>query len=321
MSLTDKEYKTQIMEVIKSQEDKASTIASIQNAVLKDVSNDKKLQAKILSLIDELALQGKLAINGETVTKLSKSEKRGRSQKTELSQDLDNGDKKKKKSNNESESERLELWKNGEKAYNEGLLDDEYLSSNPDRITRLFVGNLHRKITEEQMKNAIDGITYIKWMTDKQSGQFYGSTFVEMKDPTAAIAAVMRDKQKLMGRSVTLDIYYYIIMIGITVIKSHYHRPLKIYYCPPRPGDVWPPKSLDSNGNNGPPVQRGARREKTPKPDGCKKLFVGNLSYEIDDDQICEFFKDCGKMVGLRWLSNKDTGEFRVWKTLINKVN
>jgi len=34
---------------------------------------------------------------------------------------------------------------------------------NPDGITRLFVGNLNRKITEDQLRNAIDGITHIKW--------------------------------------------------------------------------------------------------------------------------------------------------------------
>ena len=44
------------------------------------------------------------------------------------------------------------------------------------------------------------GITHIKWMTDKVTREFYGSTFVEMKDPTAAAAAVMLDKTKLLGR-------------------------------------------------------------------------------------------------------------------------
>lgn len=47
------------------------------------------------------------------------------------------------------------------------------------------------------------------------------------------------------------------------------------------------------------------------KPDGCKKLFMGNLAYEITDEAIVEFFKHCGQMVGLRWLTNKDTGDFR----------
>lgn len=58
-----------------------------------------------------------------------------------------------------------ELWKNGEQVYRENILTTEYLTSNPDSITRLFIGNLNRKINEEQLKSAIDGITHIKWFT------------------------------------------------------------------------------------------------------------------------------------------------------------
>ena len=63
-----------------------------------------------------------------------------------------------------------------------------------------LIGNLNRKITESQLFNAIEGITHIKWITDKLTQEFYGSTFVEMRDPQAAVNAVMMDKQKLMGR-------------------------------------------------------------------------------------------------------------------------
>ena len=145
-------------------------------------------------------------------------------------------------------------------------------------------------------------ITHIKWITDKTTKEFYGSTFLEMKNPAAAITAVLQDGTKFMG------------------------RPLKLYYCPPKPGDIWPPteksfngSKIKSNSNTPSPYgpQGGATggafvREKTPKPLHCKKLFAGNLSYEIDDDKIVEFFKSCGELVGLRWLVNQDSGEFRV---------
>jgi RNA recognition motif-containing protein len=182
-----------------------------------------------------------------------------------------------------------DLWKNGEQHWKDGTLDPEYLRTNPDRITRLFCGNLARKITEEDLMQRMEGITYIKWITDKTTGEFYGSSFLEMKDPQSAAAAVMQDKSKFMG------------------------RPLKIYYCPPRPGDVWPPH--DSRGG-GPGMRRNdnnpATKAKTEKPEGCKKLFAGNLSYDIDDDAVVDFFKDCGTLVGLRWLTRQETGEFRV---------
>lgn len=164
-----------------------------------------------------------------------------------------------------------------------------------DSITRLFCGNLSRKITEEELKAYLPGIVYIKWITDKETGEFYGSSFIEMKDPASAAMAVMQDKSKFMG------------------------RPLKIYYCPPRPGDQWPPKETQRGGKGGATAAAASSssgnppgREKTPKPEGCRKLYMGNLSYDIDDDTIVDFFKDCGTMIGLRWLTRKDTGEFRV---------
>lgn len=46
----------------------------------------------------------------------------------------------------------------------------------------------------------LEGITYIKWITDKETGEFYGSSFLEMKDPQAAATAVMQDRTKFMGR-------------------------------------------------------------------------------------------------------------------------
>jgi len=85
-------------------------------------------------------------------------------------------------------------------------------------------------------------------------------------------------------------------------------RPLKLYYCPPRPGDKWPPVAGQGggSGSNNPPI-----REKTEKPPGCRKLFAGNLSYNIDDETMVDFFKDCGELIGLRWLTRQESGEFR----------
>jgi hypothetical protein len=95
---------------------------------------------------------------------------------------------------------KIDLSREGERAWRENLLDDEYLRTNPDGITRIFCGNLNKKVTEEEMKSCLEGIVYIKWITDKQTREFYGSTFLEMKDPKAAAMAVMKDKSKFMGR-------------------------------------------------------------------------------------------------------------------------
>jgi nucleolin len=64
----------------------------------------------------------------------------------------------------------------------------------------LFCGNLSKKVTEEELKARLPGITFIKWITDKQTGEFYGSSFLEMKDASSAATAVLQDKQKFLGR-------------------------------------------------------------------------------------------------------------------------
>ena len=201
--------------------------------------------------------------------------------------------------------DRYELSKNGEQAWRDGTLPQEYLTTNPDRITRLFCGNLKLDVTEGALVELMPGITYIRWQKDKVTKAFYGSTFLEMKDPRAAAQAVAMDGNKFMG------------------------RPLKIYYCPPRPGVEWPPAGgaaginsykdstdgsfkRDANGLDPSNIGRGySQRPKTWRPPGCKKLYAGNLAYTIDDDKMIEFFKECGEMVGLRWLTHKDSGEFR----------
>lgn len=45
-----------------------------------------------------------------------------------------------------------------------------------------------------------------------------------------------------------------------------------------------------------------------PRPEGCWTLFLGNLSYNIDEEKVREHFKDCGEISSVRWVE-KD-GEF-----------
>jgi RNA recognition motif-containing protein len=48
------------------------------------------------------------------------------------------------------------------------------------------------------------------------------------------------------------------------------------------------------------------------KPEGCSKLFIGNLSYELDDDGITKFFMAVdAEIKAIRWLHHKDSGDFK----------
>jgi len=271
-----------------------------------DSSNDKEMKLLFTSALEELEKKGKV-IDDNGIIKLidkkrkqndndenkNKKEKRikyeSSNENNNNNNDDDNNDDDEKDTKSATRGiAAKDLWRTGEQAWRDGTLDADYLQNNPDNITRIFCGNLNKKITEEDLRSCLEGITYIKWITDKQTQEFYGSTFLEMKDSASAAAAVLKDRSKFMG------------------------RPLKIYYCPPRPGDVWPPTG-ESSSNRRPDNKKGPPiREKTNKPPGCKKLFMGNLSYNIDDDTIVDFFKDCGgDVIGLRWLTRKGTEEFR----------
>lgn len=81
-------------------------------------------------------------------------------------------------------------------------------------------------------------------------------------------------------------------------------RPIKIKEAPARPGDIWPPVSSSSSGSGAKPV--------SAKPfEGAVKLYIGNLSYEVDEPDLRDFFKDCGELKYIRWLTHRDSGEFK----------
>ncbi|MBI4405361.1 MAG: RNA-binding protein [Deltaproteobacteria bacterium] len=39
-----------------------------------------------------------------------------------------------------------------------------------------------------------------------------------------------------------------------------------------------------------------------------KKLYVGNLNYEVTEDELSQLFSQCGKVTGARIVKDKDTG-------------
>lgn len=167
---------------------------------------------------------------------------------------------------------------------------------NPQGVTRLFVGNLPFAVDETALIEFLpETATHIRWITDKETGKFYGSAFVEMNSTQSAAEAVAMAGSQLMGRA------------------------LKINFAAARPGDKWPPeKMVSAGGNNGAISGRQAGgsgvKAMREKPDNCTKLFIGNLSYEIDDDGITKFFANVDADVkAIRWLHHRDSGDFKGW--------
>ena len=159
---------------------------------------------------------------------------------------------------------------------------------NPQGITRLFLGNLPFAVDETSLGAFLPGtVTHIKWITDKETGKFYGSAFCEMDTSEHAAQAVAMTGSQLMG------------------------RPIKINFAPAKQGDVWPPvKKVVTGGQAG----GSGVKAMSEKPEGCLKLFIGNLSYDIDDDTIIKFFANVDAEVrAVRWLHHKESGDFKGW--------
>ena len=90
-------------------------------------------------------------------------------------------------------------------------------------------------------------------------------------------------------------------------------RPIRVNYAPAREGDVWPPKTKEVTGNKGQAGGSGLKAM-SEKPDNCVKLFVGNLSFDIDDDTIIKFFANVeAEVKAVRWLHHRDSGDFKGW--------
>jgi len=163
-------------------------------------------------------------------------------------------------------------------------------SSNKEEegVTRLFVGNLPFAIDEKSLcSHLLNAMTHVKWITDKETGRFYGSAFVEMRSSSEAAKAVTLNGSLLTG------------------------RPLKITYAPARPGDVWPP-TTSSSKNASSKESSDSQKKMSEKPADCKRLFVGNVSFDIDDDILTKFFENVGAEVkAIRWLHHQSTGDFK----------
>lgn len=262
---------------------------------------DKSAKKQYKQTVKALEADGILTLdaNGRVTLKKKKEKKRKKKDK-----DPDKKQKKKRKRDGEethiaSEEEARET--RDEKPLEEESTEQEETPTklaadknkpckgNPQGVTRLFLGNLPFAVDEASLSDFLPGeVTHTKWITDKETGKFYGSAFCEMDTSTSAAAAVAKAGSQLMG------------------------RPIKINFAPAREGDIWPPvKKVVSGGG-----QAGGSGVKamSEMPEGCVKLFIGNLSYDIDDDAITKFFANVDAEVkAVRWLHHQESGDFKGW--------
>jgi len=143
---------------------------------------------------------------------------------------------------------------------------------------RVFIGNLSFKIDEESLKEALKDcgeITEITWITDKETGRFYGTAFAVFDTVEAAEKAVtLANGRKILGREVKINI------------------------APPKAGSVDIRRKM-------PPMPK-----LSSKPKGCKTIFMGNLSFEVTEEDVRAFFRGCGEIKQVRFQIRPD-GSFK----------
>jgi len=157
--------------------------------------------------------------------------------------------------------------------------------ANTDKIIRCFVGNLPLLIDEAALFEAFEAenirASQVAWVTDRQSGNFYGSSFVvfSTSEDAAWAVAFSQSNWEIQG------------------------RPIRIEFCPHR-------------GTRSRPSKAQARLQApiSTRPDGgTNTAFFGNLPFDIDveGEDLRAFCKDFGKIQTIRWVEDKKTGEFK----------
>ena len=253
--------------------------------------DDKVAKKMFKETVQRLEEAGQISLDSEGVVTLSGKSKKRKSKEEKKS--------KKGKKNKTIESDPAEAGQDGDNEGDSSIENKDKnkpCPGNPQGVTRLFLGNLPFAVDEASLGDFFKNrATHIKWITDKETGKFYGSAFIEMVDSLAAADAVASAGEKMLG------------------------RPIKINFAPARDGDVWPPEKKVITG--GPTASAGTggdgtkpKKEMSEKPENCVKLFIGNLSYDIDDEGITKFFANVDAEVrSVRWLHHKDSGDFKGW--------
>lgn len=163
-------------------------------------------------------------------------------------------------------------------------------ADNPNYVDRCCVKNLAYDITEEVLFEEFEkqGITakHVLWINDRETGQFYGTSFVTFatcEDAAWAVACGETGKWMILG------------------------RPVKVELCPHRNDKRKNAQSSDA----GPGKRTDVVRPPSARPEGgTTTCFFGNLPFEIDDDKLKRFCRDVAEVQTIRWILS-EAGEFK----------
>ena len=139
----------------------------------------------------------------------------------------------------------------------------------------MFVGNLSFKVTDELIVShfaSCGPLVGLHYVTDKTTGKFYGSAFLDFDTPMAAAAALALDRSDLLG------------------------RPLKVGMATGQHAQG--PNRYNSKAAGG----HLAAAPVSEKPEGTTTVFLGNLSFDITEEEVRRLFEPCGAVREVRWV-------------------
>jgi len=141
-----------------------------------------------------------------------------------------------------------------------------------DGGTKVRLGNLSFDLDgkDDEIKQQFSDCGEIKGveLIQKRDGKFAGVAIIEFETAEGATNALAKNEEEFYGRKMLLSY----------------------------------PKEEKTGGGGG-----FGSKGPSEKPEGCTTVFIGNLSYQINEDEVWEFFSKCGNIKQVRW----NQGDFK----------
>jgi nucleolin len=171
--------------------------------------------------------------------------------------------------------------------------------------TRVFIRNLPWSIQDGDIHSFFEEcgtVTGIKWFENKETGRFTGTGILDFETEEAATKAVAKNGSDLKGRPVGLEFSRAAAPGGDRAGGDR-------RFGGDRAGGDRQDRGNFKKAEASNSFDKKNARAPTPKPDGCRTIFVGNLSFSVDDAKMTEFFSSCGEVKEIRWVERD--GQFK----------
>eukprot|EP00246_Nothoceros_aenigmaticus_P016747 TRINITY_DN7804_c0_g5_i1.p1 TRINITY_DN7804_c0_g5~~TRINITY_DN7804_c0_g5_i1.p1 ORF type:complete len:283 (-),score=58.91 TRINITY_DN7804_c0_g5_i1:113-961(-) len=139
--------------------------------------------------------------------------------------------------------------------------------------TKVFVGGMPYSVTEDDIVNFFADcgrVAELDCVTFPDTGKFRGLVFITFESEAGADNALAMDGADMWGRY------------------------LKVQRC-----KVKPPNKVKPHFEQPP-----------SKHADCKSAYIGNLAWDVSEEELKEFFRDCD-ITAIRFAHDKNTGDFR----------